>query len=259
MIEFQPPRRDGPLTSVKTWLPLLQTIILAAGSTFGCAFVVFVVGAMPGHAGVITTIDFEHNPGLPPQPTTFVAAGPMQTYTSPGVFTITGGVVLGNATGLSGLAIGGSVPNAYGTSDLGDLSLQDVITLTFPASEAITNVTGVLFNGQLLTETYSITALSGAIPLAGQTLSNIPAASSTSDFRMFSISSTAALPITTVRFNSPADVNLNGWDFFVDTITISAVPEPSSVILALGGLATLGYRAWRRCSNSHRQTGGSQV
>lgn len=236
------------MTNFKRWLAL-KTTLRAGGTAFGCTLVVL-LAVVPVHAGVIATIDFEHIPSLPTKPSTFAAAGPMQTYTSPGVFTITGGVVLGNAVGLSGFTSGGSVPNAYGTSDLGDPSLQDAITLTFPASEAITNVTGVLFNGQPLAETYSITALSGAIPLTGQTLSNIPAASSTSDFRIFSISSTAALPITTVRFNSPADVNLNGWDFFVDTITInSAVPEPSSVILVLGGLATLCYSARRRRCN----------
>src|SRR5262245_40986100 len=44
------------------------------------------------------TINFETLPSLPTQPNNFPAAGPMQTYNVPGVFTISGAVVLGNPT-----------------------------------------------------------------------------------------------------------------------------------------------------------------
>jgi hypothetical protein len=194
--------------------------------------------AVPATAGPVV-INFETLPALPVQPGTFFAAGSMQTYSLAGVFSITGGVVLGNPTGLIGFPIGGSAPNTYGTSDLGHPTLLSAITLMFPASAMVGGVTGVLFNGQPIAETYQITAFSGATPLVGQTLSNIPAAASTADFRTFSINSSAALPITSVIFNAPADFNLNGWDFFVDTITVSPIPEPSSVLLILGGAAVM--------------------
>jgi hypothetical protein len=238
------------MTNFKRWLAL-KTTLLAGGTVFGCTLVVF-LGVVPVHAGVIATIDFENNPSLPTQPSTFAAAGPMQTYTSPGVYTISGGVILGNPTFLSGFPAHGTPPNAYGTSDFGDVTLLPTITLTLPVLEGATNVTGVLFNGQLIVESYRIAALSGATTVATQNFSNVPIASSTNNFVNFSVTSTVTQPITEVNITTTGNINVNGWDFFVDTMTISsgaAVPEPSSVILVLGGLGTLCYSARRRCCN----------
>ena len=237
------------MTNLKTWLPLKA--LLAGGPAFGCALVVF-LAVVPLHAGVIATIDFENNPILPTQPNNFLAAGPMQTYTSPGVYTITGGVVLGNIAGLPSFPAHGTPPNAYGTSDLGDLTLLPAIVLTLPAVEGATNVTGILFNGQPIVESYRITALSGATTVATENFSNLAIASSTNGFVNFSVSSTLTQPITQVNISPTGNINNNGWDFFVDTIAISsgaAVPEPSSVILVLGGLGTLCYSARRRYCN----------
>src|SRR5438552_1232043 len=64
-----------------------------------------------------TTINFESLPSLPTQPNNFAAAGAMQTYSSAGLFSVTGGVVLGNPTFLASFAAHGSAPNAYGTAD----------------------------------------------------------------------------------------------------------------------------------------------
>src|SRR3954453_9414038 len=83
-------------------------------------------------ASAAIVVDFETLPALPAQPNNFAAAGPMQTYSSPGVFTVSGGVALGNPTFLAAFPSQGSAPNAYGTSDLGDPSLLDTITFTFP-------------------------------------------------------------------------------------------------------------------------------
>jgi hypothetical protein len=228
----------------------LKTSLPAGCTAFGCALVVL-LAVVPVHAGVIATIDFEHIPSLPTKPSTFAAAGPMQIYTSTGVFSISGGVVLGNPSFLASFATHGTPPNAYGTSDLGDVTLLPAITLVLPAAEGITGVTGVLFNGQLFTENYTITALSGAATVASQIL-NIPNNNSISGFVNFSLSSTTAQPVTQVTITPASNIDVNGWDFFVDTITISsgaAVPEPSSVILVLGGLGTLCCSARRRRCN----------
>lgn len=119
---------------------------------------VFAFGIDRAGAAVIATIDFENEPALPPQPNNFAAAGPMQTYSKAGVYTISGGVVLGTPTFLPAFLSRGTPPNAYGTSDLGDVSLQPAISLTLPAGENVVEVTGVLFNGQPISEVYNLTA-----------------------------------------------------------------------------------------------------
>ena len=100
------------------------------------------------------TIDFENLPLLPPQPNNFAAAGAMQVYNDPGVFSISGGVALGNPTFLPAFPLPGSPPNLYGTTDIADPTLLSTITLTLPSAEDITSVTGVLFNGQPIAEDY---------------------------------------------------------------------------------------------------------
>ena len=107
------------------------------------------------------TIDFENLPLLPLQPDNFAAAGAMQTYSQAGVFSIIGGVALGNPTFLASFPAQASLPNLYGTTDIADPTLLDTITVTFPSAEGVTAVTGVLFNGQPAPESYEVDALSG--------------------------------------------------------------------------------------------------
>jgi hypothetical protein len=233
---------------------MFRKISAATGSVFGIVLLLGV--AMPGQAAVIATIDFENDPSLATQPSTFAAAGAMQTYTSLGVFNISGGVVLGNPTFLASFTAHGTPPNAYGTSDFGDVTLLPTITLALPAAEGVTGVTGVLFNGQTFAENYSVTARSGATTVASQIFSSVPNASSSSGFANFSLSSTAALPITQVTITTTSNIDINGWDFFVDTLTISSgassIPEPSSVLLVLGGLAGVALGRIRRSRNPRR-------
>src|SRR4051794_9675499 len=107
----------------------LRTWAAAAppGWFLGVALAIVLAGsAVPAGAGT-ADINFE----TPPFPTTaqpdnFAAAGPMQTYSQAGVFSITGGVVLGNPTFLNEFAGNGgpfgSPPNLYGTTDVADPS-----------------------------------------------------------------------------------------------------------------------------------------
>jgi hypothetical protein len=209
--------------------------------------------AGPGWAGMIA-INFE----TPPFPTTaqpdnFAAAGAMQTYTQPGVFSISGGVVLGNPTFLSEFPGNGSPPNLYGTTDIADPSLLSTITLSLDASQGITSVKGLLFNGQNsvasgTTESYTVTAFSGSNTVDVHNFSLSIDLTSASSFAAFSLSSTNAAPITQVTFTTP-DAGINGWDFLVDSIvaqSAAAVPEPSSIVMVGTALLPGLAYGWRR-------------
>jgi hypothetical protein len=200
----------------------------------------------PASAAPIT-INFETLPSLPAQPNNFAAAGPMQTYTLAGVFSIAGGVALGNPTFLPAFPLHGTPPNLYGTTDIADPSLLSAITLTLPSAEDIVSVTGVLFNGQGIAENYEVDAFSGATMVDHNTFIGTPANPSTSAFGNISLASNAANPITSVTITTP-NAATNGWDFFVDTITISAAvvqtPEPSTALILLTGV--LGLLVTRR-------------
>ncbi len=223
-------------------MALLQALVVVAG--------VFLID-LPQSGATTTTIDFENLPSLPTQPDNFAAAGPMQTYTDPGVFSITGGVVLGNPTFLPAFAAHGSSPNLYGTTDTADPSLLDTITLDLPSTAGTTSVSGLLFNGQPLAEDYTVEYFSGASLLVSLTFTGVLDNSSSNGFASFSDTSTLANPITRVTITAP-DAGTNGWDFFVDTLVLTQnpgapVPEPSSLLLLGSGAAFLvGRRGWRR-------------
>ena len=195
-----------------------------------------------------TVIDFENQPSLAAQPSSFGALT-MQTYISAGIFSISGGVVLGNPNFLTPFATHGSSPNAYGTCDFADPSLLQTIELDLPLAEGVISVTGVLFNGQNFAESYTVTAFSGVNQVDSNAFNNMADDSSASGFGNVSLSSNAANPITQVLFTTP-NAQASGWDFFVDTITLTtsaaAIPEPATVVGVALGIALLGLRRMRR-------------
>src|SRR5262252_5674535 len=108
---------------------------------------VFVLGTARAAYCDTFTIDFETLPALPTQPNNFAAAGPMQIYSQPGIFTISGGVVLGNPAFLPAFTTNGTPPNLYGTANFGDPSLSPVMTLDLATNAfRFTSVSFVLFN-----------------------------------------------------------------------------------------------------------------
>ena len=188
----------------------------------------------PPASAATLSIDFSTVPPLAAQPNNFAAAGAMQTYNSPGVYTIAGGVVLGNVTSLASFPTHGSAPNLYGTADFADPSLLDTIALTFPAALGVTSVTGVLFNGQTFAEDYRLQA-NGANT---QNFLAVEDNSSTNSFRNWSYTSIGT--ITSITITSP-NSGIDGWDFFIDDVNLTfgaaAVPEPSTLGFALVGVA----------------------
>ena len=76
------------------------------------------------------------------------------------------------------------------------------------------------------------------------------ASSSASGFGNFSLSSGAAQPITSVTITTP-NATANGWDFLVDTITVTPAavtpaPEPSTALILLSGAVGLWMVRRRR-------------
>jgi hypothetical protein len=207
---------------------------------------------LPAANAAAFTIDFDTLPLLPLQTNNFADAGAKQMYSSPGVFDVDGGVVLGNPTFLAPFPANGSGPNLYGTADIGHPSLLDTITFTFPLAENVTNVSGVLFNGQSIPESYVITFLSVATTLNTIATPPIPDASDALGYTNFNFSS--VLPITSVTITT-TNTALNGWDFFVDNVavtTATGVPESANVWMIGGTMMVFAAEAGRRRRRNQR-------
>ncbi len=178
------------------------------------------------------TINFETEPLLALQPNNFVAAGAVQTYSSPGIYTLSGGVALGSPGFLASFPTHGSAQNLYGTTDIADVSLLSTMTLDIDPSYLAISVLGLLFNGQTIPEDYTVSAFSG-VTLVGSQTSTVLANTDVNGFFSFSLSSVVASPITRVTITTP-NAQGNGWDFLVDDLILTPgqpVPESSALLL----------------------------
>lgn len=200
------------------------------------------------------TIDFETLPSLPAQPNNFFAAGPMQTYSKPGIFTISGGVVLGNPVFLPAFDANGTVPNLYGTADFADPSLSSTIVLDLSTTVfRFMSVSFLLFNGQATSERYMVFGTTeGAVldPLPIGPLASVSA----SGFTTVNLSTPS--PIT--RLNIAPLTTASGWDFGVDKVILTGtpvdVPEPSSLILLITAPGALVFVRFRRTRNQRQHS-----
>ena len=221
-----------------TRTPALFRIVVAA---------VLMVGAAQTAYCDTFIINFETLPALPAQPNNFVAAGAMQTYSQPGIFSISGGVLLGNPNFLSAFGVNGTPPNLYGTSDFASPTLLPTLTLDLPTTSFFfTSVSFLIFNGQPITEIYSINGIAGGNPIPPMNIGPI-ASSIAGGFTNFTFNSLGD-PITRISITTP-NANINGWDFFVDTIVLTGtpVPEAPSFVLLLAPIAGLALSGrWAR-------------
>ena len=210
--------------------------------------IIFSSGAFEGRANAddlllnFDTAPFPTNAG----PNNFLAAGPMQTYSVPDQFTISGGVILGNPTFLPAFTNSGSPPNLYATADFADPSLLPDILLTLNTNRDATVVQGLLFNGQTISENYSISAYDANSNLLYSQIYLVPPDLTTNGYTSFTVFSEAGPPIATVDITTP-NSGVNGWDFGVDSldVTVSNVPEPSALALTGAALTMLIWRARR--------------
>lgn len=193
--------------------------------------------------GTIAIVNFDN---LPKGPSTYAAAGPMQTIDVPNVATFTGGVVLGNATNFPAIIYATS-PNTYATASpnvaQGDKTLLPTLSIAVNPSFNVNEVFLPIFNGMTSTQSYVADAYSGTNLVASQTLLNLASNTAlghgTVDLLGNNITSVTISPV-----NKSA-----GWDFLIDTVGFNtrAVPEPASMsVLAVGFLGIIRRKRARK-------------
>ena len=176
-------------------------------------------GLLPAHAA---TVNFETNPVLGTAPSIYVAVPGPQTFVTPEA-TFSGGVALGFATFFPAISFA-TIPNVYGTADFGNGLARSLDIAINPAFKT-TEVSFVLFNGEVFNQSYIVNAFNGTTLVASQLLSNL-ATNFNSGYGFADVVSLSG--ITSVNIaptNNPAS-----WDFLIDTVlfnqSITNTPPP---------------------------------
>ena len=192
-----------------------------------------------GHAEVI---DFETFSG----PSTFAAAGDATTLSVPtaiGTVTISGGVILTNATNLPAdeTSIYGTAGNASNIGVTVGTGFTNPLTITFPV--AINNFFVDVLNGNTMPVTYRVADNMGN---SNTTVLN-PNLSGGNELVSFAATGTVVTVGALTGQSTPTGMT---WDFFFDNIhfdePLPAVPLPATLPLFATGLGALGLLGWRR-------------
>lgn len=197
-------------------------------------------------------IDFETLPNLPQGPSFFSEAGPMQVINVPGIATISGGVVLGDASNITNNLF--TAPNLYGTADFGDDSLDPVVTISVNPAYVADEIGFLLLNGLVAATEYKVEAYVGATLADSETITIPSIQTGGSHVFEFEIPGVTELKII--------PQSLTTWDYFIDSIALNqtveegvenppgpAIPLPATVwmgLVSLGGMAANGYVRRRR-------------
>jgi hypothetical protein len=158
--------------------------------------------------------------------------------------------------------------NAYGTSNMGSSAglMNDLIAINFLVNDHPNFVSFTLFNGQVDSKAYTITAFDSAnnayTPYFTTNLNSnvfVPKSNSSSkttlegygSFEQIKLSFTDIAYIT-IRPTACDSCSSAGWDFLIDDVTFigngiaASVPEPESYAMMLAGLGLMGLVGRRR-------------
>lgn len=241
-------------------------------SLSACFALVGVGVATPAQAIII---DFEETPAIPTGPSLFREAGPAQEISFGGV-TFNGGVVLGFPTNFFVPQFSTS-PNIYGTAyhpsgnAVGDPSLSSSLSITINPALNATTVEGLLFNGLIGLDTFTINAFSQGAVVDTLLFENL-ASNRDEGFTVFRLNSGGSVIDFVEIMPDLSGPFLGQWDFFIDTIAVGepienilkpddgddgsvSVPEPTS-IFALGILAasSVFYKKLRDLETQHKRS-----
>jgi hypothetical protein len=186
---------------------------------------------------------------VPPEATgsPFFDSTPMETIVVPGIATFTGGIILGNESNLPAQSFG-TPPNVYGTAGFGN-NLSSTLTMTIDSAFGTVNeVSFPVFNGSTQVESYIVDAFDGTTLAGSQTLSDLPANTS-SGFGIIDLKAAAITKITVAPVALDASC-CSGWDYSIDSVALNEsvqqafTPEPAEFVVL--GPALFGIWAWKR-------------